>query len=113
MEREEASNLPLSEQFRIIAKQWVDQDNAASILEETKSVVLAERKNDLIKANPKMSDAAAERTARGNPEWKEFVVSMVEARTKANRLKVQLEYIRMKHGEQQSYEATKRQEMRL
>lgn len=109
----EDSNLPISEQFRITAKKWVDQDNAASILEETKSVVLAERKNILIKANPKLSDAAADRQARGEPEWKEFVVSMVEARTKANRLKVQLEYLRMKHGEMQSFEATKRQEMRL
>lgn len=107
------SNLPLSEQFRIIAKKWVDQDNAASILEETKTVVLAERKNNLIKVNPKLSDAAADRQARSEPEWKEFVVAMVEARTKANLLKYQLEYLRMKHGELQSFEATKRAEMKL
>jgi hypothetical protein len=31
------SNLPLSEQFRIVAKKWVDADSAASILEESKS----------------------------------------------------------------------------
>jgi len=35
------SNLPLSEQYRLIAKKWVDADAAASILEETKSAYLS------------------------------------------------------------------------
>ena len=36
------SNLPISEQYRIVAKQFVEQDAAASLLEETKSAVLAQ-----------------------------------------------------------------------
>ena len=34
-------NLPLSEQYRIVAKSWVDADAAANLLEETKSAVLS------------------------------------------------------------------------
>ncbi len=107
------SNQPLSEQFRIIAKQWVDADNAASLLEETKTTVLAQRKADLIKIEPDLADNAAERRVKADPEWEKWITEMVEARTKANRLKLQLEYIRMRHAEHQSFEASKRAEMRL
>lgn len=104
-----SDNLPTSEQYRVVAKKWVDQDNAARLLEETKTTVLSEMM-------AKLGDipvAHAERTVKSSPEWRGFIESMVDARTKANRFKVQLEYIRMKHGEQQSFEASKRAEMRL
>ncbi len=110
---ETRSNLPLSEQYRVIAKRWVDQDDAARLLEETKSAVLEERKNRLIETDPKMADSHAERQAKADPEWHEWVKNMVKQRTEANRLKVQLEYIRMRHSEQQSFEATARAEMKL
>lgn len=100
---------PISEEYRIVAKQWVDQDNAARLLEETKTAVLSS-------SMAKLGDvpvAHAERAVKSSPEWTDFIKGMVEARTAANRLKVQLEYIRMKHAEQQSYEASKRAEMRL
>ena len=103
------SDRPISEEFRIVAKQWVDQDNAARLLEETKTAVLSS-------SMAKLGDvpvAHAERTVKSSPEWSDFIKGMVEARTAANRLKVQLEYIRMKFSEQQSLEATKRSEMRL
>ena len=32
---------PISEQFRVVAKRWCDAEAAASILEESKSAVLA------------------------------------------------------------------------
>lgn len=104
-----SDNLPISEQYRVVAKKWVDQDNAARMLEETKTAVLSS-------SMAKLGDvpvAHAERTVKSSPEWSEFIERMVEARTEANRLKVQLEYIRMKHSEQQSFEATARAEMKL
>src|SRR5512139_389183 len=104
------SNLPLSEQYRIVAKQWVDQDNAATILEETKSSVLAEMKAELIKADPNLADNAADRMVRATKEWREWVINMVNQRTMANRLRMQLKYIEMRHSEHQSFEATKRAE---
>lgn len=102
-------NRPLSEQFRVIAKQWIDADNAARLLEETKTSVLSER----MIALGDMPVAHAERDVKASPEWREFLESMVNARSEANRLRMQLEYIRMRHAEQQSLEASRRAEMRL
>ena len=103
------SNLPLSEQYRIVAKAYVDADSAASLLEETKSAVLARMMLSL----GDMPVSRAEMQTKASPEWNEFVTSMVKAREKAAFLKVKLEYIRMKFNEWQSLEASKRAEMRL
>lgn len=103
------SNLPLSEQFRIVAKKWVDAEAAATILEDTKSAVLAER----ITALGDMAVNRAEATVKASPEWREHITAIVNARKEANQLKVQMEYIRMRSGEWQSAEATKRAEMKL
>jgi hypothetical protein len=99
----------LSEQFRIVAKAYVDADSAASLLEETKSAVLARMMLSL----GDMPVSRAEMQTKASPEWIEFVTNMVEARKKAAFLKVKMEYIRMKFSEWQSIEASKRAEMRL
>ncbi len=103
------SNLPWSEQYRIVAKQWVDAEAAASLLEDTKSAVLAERMIGL----GNMPVSKAEMMVKGSEEWRGELLSISMARQAANRLKVQLEYIRMKFMEWQSQNATKRAEMRL
>ena len=102
-------NKPISEQFRIVAKKWVDADSAASILEETKSAVLAR----MMSAQGDMPVNRAELQVKSSEEWLDFVTKMVKARERAALLKVQLEYIRMKFNEWQSHNATKRAEMRL
>jgi len=103
------TNLPWSEQFRIVAKQWVDADAGASLLEDTKSAVLSER----MQALGDIPVSKAEATVKASPEWRDHVEKMVNARKQANRLKVQMEYLRMKFSEWQSHEATKRTEARL
>jgi hypothetical protein len=100
---------PLSEQFRIVAKKWVDADSAASLLEETKSAVLAR----MMSAQGDMPVNRAELNVKSSEEWLEFVTKMVKARERAALLKVQLEYLRMRFNEWQSHNATKRAEMRL
>lgn len=105
----DASNRPLSEQFRLAAKDWVDKDAAANLLEETKSAVLSQR----MAALGDMPVSRAELIVKASPEWAEFVTQMVEARKAANLAKVKLEWLRMKHSEAQSYEATRRAEMKL
>jgi hypothetical protein len=102
-------DIPLSEQYRVTAKSWVDADAAASLLEETKSAVLAR----LMLSQGDMPVSRAEMNVKASDEWREFLTKMVEAREKAALLKVKLEYIRMKFHEWQSMEATKRAEMRL
>jgi hypothetical protein len=103
------SNQMFSEQFRLAAKDWVEKERAASLLEETKSAVLSQRMAALgdIPVNK------AERDVKASAEWLDYVTKMVEARGAANLAKVKLEFLRMKHWEHQGAEATKRQEMRL
>lgn len=103
------SNLPLSEQFRIIAKKWVDADAAASILEESKSAFLSRMMADM----GDMPVSKAEMNVKASKGWSDYIDSMVEARKQAALLKVQLEYIRMQFSEWQSHEATRRAEMKL
>lgn len=102
-------NQPISEQFRIVAKQWVDADNAARMLEETKTAVLSQK----MKALGDLPAAHAERDVKASPDWQEHIKEMVEARSRANKLKVQMEYIRMRFQEQSSFDANRRAEMRL
>jgi hypothetical protein len=102
-------NLPLSEQFRVVAKAWVDADAAANLLEETKSAVLSRMMINL----GDMPVSRAEMQVKASEEWRDFVTKMVEAREKASLMKVKMEYIRMRFHEWQSFEASKRAEMRL
>lgn len=105
----DSNDKPLSEQFRLVAKKWVDADAAASLLEETKSAFLAQK----IAEQGDMAVNRAENIVKGGHEWKTFITSMVDARKAASLLKVQLEYLRMRHAENQSNEATMRAEMRI
>lgn len=102
-------NLPWSEQYRIVARKWVDADAAASLLEDTKSAFLSQQ----IQRHADLAHNKAEAIVKGSAEWGDFVEKMVAARKQANLLKVQLEYLRMKFSEWQSENATKRAEMRL
>jgi putative sterol carrier protein len=105
----ERANTYPTEQFRIAAKDWVQKDSAASLLEETKTAVLAQR----MKALGDMPVAHAEREVKASPDWLEFIKGMVDARTAANLAKVRMEYTKMKVMEWQSENATRRAEMRL
>lgn len=102
-------NLPLSEQFRLIAKKWVEADAAASLLEESKSAFLSQSMAEL----GDMPVSKAEMTVKASDNWKIYINDMVRARKNAALLKVQLEYIRMQFSEWQSAEATRRAEMKL
>ena len=104
-----SDNLPISEQYRITAKKWVEAEAAASVLEDTKSAVLSQQ----MIALGDMPVSKAEMLTKANPEWIDHVKKIVEARSEANLLKVQMEYLKMKSGEQASAEASKRAEMRL
>src|SRR5512139_221569 len=99
----EGSNLPISEQYRIVARKWVDAEAAASILEDTKSAVLSQRMAVL----GDVPVSHAERSVKASEFWDKHVHSIVDARKQANLLKVQLEYLRMRAGEQASSEATR------
>lgn len=104
---------PVSEVFRISAKDWVDKDAAARLLEELKTTRLEQMKAALIKANGDMADNKVERLVKSSDEWEELVIQMVDARTAANLAKAKMEYVRMRFAERQSVEASTRHEARL
>ena len=87
----------IAEKFRIVALQYVDADGAASLLEELKTTTLAKMKTDMMadRGDVAMTDAKAERLVKSGDEWPSHIKTMVEARTKSNKLKLQLEYLRM------------------
>jgi hypothetical protein len=99
----------LSEQFRLAAKEWVELDAAASMLEECKSAILSQMMAD----EGDIPVSRAEMNVRATQEWREYIGKMVKAREKANLAKVKLKWIDMRFTEQNSREATARAEMRL
>ena len=103
------SNLPISEQYRLVAKRYVDADSAATLLEETKSAFLSKK----MAALGDMPVSRAEMTVKASDEWYDYISKMVKAREQAALLKAQLEFLRMKFMEEQSSNATRRAEMRL
>jgi hypothetical protein len=103
------ANQPISEQYRIIAKKWVDADSAANLLEETKSAFLAKMMASL----GDMPVSKAEMQVKASDEWSDYIGKMVRAREQAALLKAQMTYIQMKFQEWQSSTATRRAEMRL
>lgn len=103
------SDRPISEMFRVVAKQWVDADAAASLLEDTKQPLFSQ----LVLASTDTSIARAEHTARASAAYKEHVEKITDARRKANLLKVQMRYLEMRFSEWQSGDANQRAERKM
>lgn len=108
-----AHERPLSELYRLAANAWVKQDGIARRLEELKSTVLEQQKQNLIQTNGHMPDSHAEREVKAAPEWETYITAMVEARTEANKLKITMEVLRMEERETRDRNETIRAEMRL
>jgi len=102
-------HFPFSERFRVAAEAWVDAENAAQLLEDTKSIVMAQRQAQLgdIPVN------RAEQMIKASPDWETYVKAIVKARTEANLAKVRMETERLRFMENQSREANARAEMKL
>jgi len=99
-----------SENFRLAAEDWVDKENAAQLLEETKSLVMAQRQAQL---GGDLPVNRAEQTIKASPAWMEHVEKIVEARRVANLAKVKMEVEKMRFHENQGREANARAELRL
>ncbi len=101
--------LPPSEQYRLAAKEWVELDGIARMLEESKTATLSQR----MKACGDKPAAHAERDVKASAEWIAYIEIMVEARTAANLARVRMEWTRMRFSEWISMDATRRAEMKL
>lgn len=107
------SNLPWSEQYRLAGEDWAEKEAAASLLEDTKSAVMAQRQAELLAMDAKMAVNRSEQIVKASPEWTQYVEETVGARKAANLAKVKMEFMKMRFQEHQSHEATARAESRL
>lgn len=103
------NDTPVSEQYRLAAREWVEIDAAARMLEEGKTTYLAQRKAAL----GEMPDSKAEKLVKASPEWADYIKKMVNAKTAANRQRVELDFLKMRHMERTSEEANNRAERKL
>ena len=105
----EGDNRPWSEQYYDAGQDWADREAAASLLEDTKSAVLAER----VAQCGDVPVNRAETTIKASPFWKEHIGKIIEARRQANLAKIKLEFIRMKAWELNNEEANHRAGSRI
>lgn len=103
------NDVPVSEQFRLAALQWVEIDASARMLEEGKTTYLAQLKAKL----GDIPDSRAEKLVKSSPEWSDYIKKMVNAKTAANRQRVEVDFLKMRHMERNSEEANQRAERKL
>ena len=103
------NDVPISEQFRLAAIEWVELDAAARILEDSKSAIVSQWVNDF----GDVPVSRAESRVKGSDEYLRLIEDIANARTKANKAKVQVEYLRMRFSEQIGHEANSRLERRM
>ena len=106
-------NRPTSERYHSAATACVEADAAASLLEETRGAMLSDMVTEMLSKNISMAVNRAEALVKSSSRWRAFVTDMVELRRKANMAKVTMEYIRMRHSEEMSQEATHRAASRI
>ena len=103
------NDVPVSEQYRLAARQWVRVDAAARMLEEGKSAYIAQQITKL----GEMAHAKAERIVKASPEYSDYIKKMVNAKTAANEMREELAWLKMRHMERTSEDANARSERKL
>ena len=91
------------------ADDHADKDSAATLLEETKGIVLAEL---IVRQDQTLSVAAREYIAKADPVFRLHIVNMVEARRVANRAKGKYEGTKLLADLRRSEHTTQRAMMR-
>lgn len=94
------------ERWRLRAAEWLDAQEAADLLRETKNDVFAEIKS---KQNGS-SEAERDRMARTSTDWRDFRDSMIKAEGHARRLRMRMKYEEMMFDAWRTQAANDRQE---
>lgn len=98
-------------QMQHLGTKWADAHAEAEMLEEAKKCVLATITLHYIADGG--TKAAAEVQAYASQEYQDHVKKMVEARRKANLAKIELESVKTHLNLTRTYEASRREEMKL
>lgn len=95
----------IAEEFRIVALQFVEAQALLDAFEDLKTTKLEQMKSALIAESGEMADNKAERLVKSSAAWEEHIMSGLEAKKKAHKLKVQLKWIeiREKHEDRMSW----------
>lgn len=96
------------EAWRLAALTHVDLDAAARMLEDTRQAVFSQ----MVKAKGDVPISRAETEVRASDAWMRHAHACVEARTKANRARVEAEYRRMLMWEAAQQRADDRVQLR-
>jgi hypothetical protein len=105
------------ELFRLVndiehyGKDWADKLEAATLLEETKTVVRAEIANRFRKEQPSMTKRDAEEMALISSAYHKHILAMVGAKRSANIARVMLEAARAKFDAHRTAEVSRRAEL--
>lgn len=93
--------IPVSEQWRLAAREYARLDGKARTLESLKDHLLARKARALSKPEDgkELSIAAAEREVKATQEWRDFLQEKDDARTVANEARAEMESLQMKHEE--------------
>lgn len=105
---------PLSEQFRIVAKQYAEAVGKHNLKENTRTGQLA-RLTKLImeRSNEKISRAEAEFQARASDEWFQFNMELAELKERVEVLRAQKRYIEFVQWERTDVNANARAERKM
>ena len=98
-------------QMQHLGNKWADAHAEAEMLEEAKKCVLATITLHYIGDGG--TKAAAEVQAYASQEYQDHIKRMVEARRRANLAKIELESIKTHLNLTRTYEATRREEMKM
>jgi hypothetical protein len=105
----ERRNTRPSDDYQTVAHRWVTLDASARMLEEGKTAFFAQKCN----LQGDIPVNRAEQIVRASPEWANYIKRMVDAKTEANKARVEMEFYRMRFQEWQSDAANERTETRL
>ena len=100
---------PISEEFRIAGKEWVEADKLAHLAEELKSSKLAE----MVLRDNSLSINRAEAQAKASDEWRDYIEDMVTKRRDANLARIKLKWVEMRFSEWMSGDANARKERQM
>ena len=107
-----ASERPLSEQYRIVAKQFASAYGQATFMENTRSGELAKMvKKRMDEANEKITRATAEMEVKASEPWYDFNERLALAKEKVEILRAQKKYIEMVQWERNNADANRRKEL--
>ena len=82
----DGENRPLSEIYAEAGERWAEKEAAASLYEETKSSIMAQRQAML----GDLPVNRAEQMVKASPDWHDHIEKIVEARRVANLAKIEL-----------------------